>query len=432
MNKTMNLIEYIATHCDDIMKLALFKDRFALWKLACPQLRDVEFIRQGIVRCISPVNSGRHFLQMIDEVLDDKITLSTYFNALKSPRRTKMLKALDAQSYLINDKAMTDQGIDYLKGYPELDDYTIEAADGHFFDHACHTPKGANGKAYAAGSIYALNLRNGLLRLLTVITNGTVRNHEIPILRRYIEDENQGESSSKKHVYIYDKAVIDHSWWARQRSHNNFMISVHKENSVATKLAAIEYDKDNPINIGVESYDVYETKSATFSIVCYRDPETKILHKFITTMPISINPGLIALLYFKRWTIEKAYNNSKSDLKENKAWSPNVNSINNQARLITMTYNLIRVFEETSKTENPDKMHISDKKYIKSLDVRQRAAQKIGAFVNPLLFNPRITRICSNTIRAVQNAILNNRPLLKLFDSLERQLRPRTEPSTQH
>jgi len=35
----------------------------------------------------------------------------------------------------------------------ELDEYTVEAADGHFIDHACHTPKGANGKVYAAGFI---------------------------------------------------------------------------------------------------------------------------------------------------------------------------------------------------------------------------------------------------------------------------------------
>jgi IS4 transposase len=29
-----------------------------------------------------------------------------------------------------------------------------------------------------------------------------------------------------------------------------------------------------------------------------------------------MTPGIIAILYYKRWTIEKAYNNSKSNLKE--------------------------------------------------------------------------------------------------------------------
>lgn len=44
------------------------------------------------------------------------------------------------------------------------------------------------------------------------------------------------------------------------------------------------------------------------------------------------------MLYYKRWTIEKAFNNSKSDLKERKAWSSNVNSLKNQMRLTAMTY----------------------------------------------------------------------------------------------
>jgi hypothetical protein len=55
--------------------------------------------------------------------------------------------------------------------------------------------------------------------------------------------------------------------------------------------------------------------------VHYRDPETLKRYRFVTTLPESINPGTIAMLYYKRWTVEKAYNNSKSNLKEKKAWS---------------------------------------------------------------------------------------------------------------
>ncbi|WP_221901182.1 hypothetical protein [Bathymodiolus platifrons methanotrophic gill symbiont] len=48
------------------------------------------------------------------------------------------------------------------------------------------------------------------------------------------------------------------------------------------------------------------------------------------------------MLYFKRWTIEKAFNNSKSNLKETKAWSSDNNSLkkpdaadSNELQLIT-------------------------------------------------------------------------------------------------
>jgi hypothetical protein len=52
--------------------------------------------------------------------------------------------------------------IDYLRQFQELDQYTVAAADGYFIGHACHTEKGADGKVYAAGFIYSMNLRNGL------------------------------------------------------------------------------------------------------------------------------------------------------------------------------------------------------------------------------------------------------------------------------
>jgi hypothetical protein len=64
----------------------------------------------------------------------------------------------------------------------ELEDYTVIAADGHFVDHACHTPKGTKGKVSAVGFIYAMNLRNGLLRPLSIITNETKRDHEILVV----------------------------------------------------------------------------------------------------------------------------------------------------------------------------------------------------------------------------------------------------------
>ena len=311
-----------------------------------------------------------------------------------------------------------------LKSFPELDDYTVEAADGHFIDHACHTPKGSNGKVYAAGFIYAMNLRNGLLRPLCCITNGTKRHHELPILRHHIDHQNSQHSQLEKNLYVYDKAVTDFPWWAKQKAHQNYMISVLKDNSVATWIESIAFDANNPINTGVEDYSIYENQGVRFNVVHYRDPETQKLHRFISTLPELINPGTIAILYYKRWTIEKAYNNSKSNLKEKKAWSSSVKSLNNQMRLTTMTYNLMRVCEEISKIQDPELIHPSDKKYTKALEKRQRRAQKNGGFVNPLLFLERIARISSYTIRAVQNAIITGKPLADLICALVARLVP--------
>jgi hypothetical protein len=119
-----------------------------------------------------------------------------------------------------------------------------------------------------------------------------------------------------------------------------------------------------------------EYNGVKFSLVDYRDPETGKHHHFISTLPESINPGTIAMLYYKRWTIEKAFNNSKSDLKDKKAWSSTVNSLMIQMRLTAMTYNLVRMFEETSKIHNPELIHPSDDKYTQALKKREIEAKK--------------------------------------------------------
>lgn len=201
-----------------------------------------------------------------------------------------------------------------------------------------------------------------------------------------------------------------------------------KENSSAMLVGEIPFDKEHGINVGIEGYDRYKNdQGILFSVVTYCDPETKRRYWFITTLPESVKPGTIAILYFKRWTIEKAFNNSKSNLKETKAWSPNTHALNSQMRFTAMSYNFMRVFEELSKRHDPDLIHPADKKYTKALEKRQRVASKLGYFVNPLLFQPRIARISSYTIRAAQNAIITGKRWQSFMKELVDQLIPRVD-----
>ena len=432
MNESQTLNDFILDHCNQSMENALFAERHPLWKRLCPELSDIDFIHLGILRCISPVDSGRHFLQTADEIHDHQRPLSTYFKSLKSPRRVTMLEAVEQQSYDLYSETLSSHRIDYLKSFPELNGYTVLAADGHFIDHACHTEKGSNGKVYAAGFIYTLNLRNGLLRPFSLITNGTRRHQEIPVLRDQLKRENRTKSSTEKCLYVYDKAVTDYPFWNLQIEHGDWVISVLKENSVATFVESIPFDTRHELNRGVESYSIYENNGIRFSIVNYRDPETNKLHRFVTTLPGEINPGTIAMLYYKRWTIEKAFNNSKSNLKETKAWSSDDNALKNQMRLTAMSYNLLRMVEELSKIQDPELIHPSDKKYTEALEKRQQAAKKRGGFVNPLFFHERIVRISSTTIRAVQNAIITGKSLSGFIHALVAKLVPRVELIGEH
>ena len=140
MNKTMTTEEYITDHCRVSLQNAVAAERFPLWKRSC-EIDDVTFLRHGLRRCISAIKSGRHYLQVTNEIHGEAIHHSSYFNALKSPRRMDMVKAIEKQSYQLQSEALSSLGINYLKPFPELDEYRVEAADGHFIQHACHTAK---------------------------------------------------------------------------------------------------------------------------------------------------------------------------------------------------------------------------------------------------------------------------------------------------
>ena len=128
-----------------------------------------------------------------------------------------MLEAVSTESYRLLCAEASKHGIDYLDHFSELDGYEVEAADGHFVTHACHTPKNAKDLVFAAGFIYAMNLRNGFLNPICKVTNGTKRSHEIPCFRKWVEEECKIKNGTKK-IYIYDRAAIDYQWWCAKQS----------------------------------------------------------------------------------------------------------------------------------------------------------------------------------------------------------------------
>lgn len=406
MDQNISMNDYIVQHCTESMNNALASVRYTTWERQCPEFSDIEFMSTGVLRCITPVDSGRHFIQNMQEQYKSSFPHSTYFTALHSIRRKEMLKAVASESYRIVCSLADESEINYLNQFQELDTYDIEAADGHFITHACHTPKNAKEKVFAAGFIYAMNLRNGFLNPICKVTNGTKRSHEIPCFRNWVENEYAKKPQGCKKLYIYDRAAVDYPWWDKQKKNDVYIISLLKENAVADFIKTLDFDRNDPVNIGVVSYELYSKNNGTFSVVTYKDPETDKVYKFVSTLTASFRPGVIAILYYKRWTIEKAFNNTKSDLKEKKAWSPESSVLDIQMRLTAMTYNLMRLFEEKSKKYDSTLIHPAEIKYKNDLLERQKIAEENGNFVNPLHFLHRIARISSSTIRTVNNAIL--------------------------
>jgi hypothetical protein len=68
MLKELTLSEHIHQHCHESMEHALFAERHPVWARSCPELTDIDFVGLGLLRCISAVDSGRHFLQTNEDI----------------------------------------------------------------------------------------------------------------------------------------------------------------------------------------------------------------------------------------------------------------------------------------------------------------------------------------------------------------------------
>jgi hypothetical protein len=85
--------------------------------------------------------------------------------------------------------------------------------------------------------------------------------------------------------------------------------------------------------------------------VTYQDPETGTTYVFITNLPTTIGPGLIALLYKHRWDIEKVFDEFKNKLAETKAWATTPTAKTCQARLLCLAHNAMLRMEQTITQE---------------------------------------------------------------------------------
>lgn len=137
--------------------------------------------------------------------------------------------------------------------------------------------------------------------------------------------------------------------WKNQ--HGIYFLSREKDNMNLEVLGEHPFDPAAPINAGVLADEMVST-SAGVSVrrVTFQDPATGVIYRYLTNLPASIPPGLIALLYKSRWDIEKVFDEFKNKLLEDKAWASSPTAKTNQARLLCLTHNLLTIFEQEIRT----------------------------------------------------------------------------------
>jgi len=216
-----------------------------------PQLTDEQFLRGGVQRILGHCDSGRDFLQACQD-RGETLARATWFDALHSPRRAVMVAEVATRSYEVFARLL--QPRDWLGAFPELAGRAVWAVDGHHLEHACHAPRDPKGEFISMGLLYGLCLHTGLQRAPVPFQVDGVRHHEFPVFKQQLPRWLQQDRGPLLPIVVGDPAYIDVLYWTEQKRHRQAVIVTReKENMKPTVIAHHRFDRDDPVNRGVEA-----------------------------------------------------------------------------------------------------------------------------------------------------------------------------------
>jgi hypothetical protein len=359
---------------------------------ACPDFSDDDYLQSGLLRVLESSTSGRAFLQEHGARLNNSPSQANYFATLHSQRRSAVVGDVNDALRVRANQVLPDR----LAGIAELAAYEVFAVDGHWHKAATHDPR-HNGVKMSVGHFYSLNLRTHTLRQLAV--GEGAHEHDLSVLKRLTpRGLRQEVPKGRRTLLIYDRAGIDFDYWKRCRHEGAiYFLSRTKSNTVLSWEERRTWDTSDPRNRGVQEDMWVNTRDGhSLRLICYVDPVTGKAYEFLTNEP-DLPPGVLAELYRRRWDVEKVFDELKNKLGEKKAWATSAEAKQTQAHLLTITHNLLMLYELALAERHEVQNQAEDQRRSKRMKEQQQIAEKNGQLLSTL-----VARALSATQRSVK------------------------------
>jgi hypothetical protein len=361
----------------------------------CPGVSDEAWLRLGVQRVIEPVVSGRGFLQEHGPRFEQAPSNGTYFAALRSMRRSNLIRDISRTVTTQANKQLPDR----LADIPELEGYECFAMDGHWHKAAAHDPKHKE-QRMAVGHFYSLDLRRHALRHMA--TGRGLHEHDMSVLKRLKpKGLRQDVPKGQRTLIVYDKACIDFDYWKRCRQECAvYFLSRAKEDMVYDCVGETEWDQSDWRNHGVTADLKIKTREGhLMRIVFYTDPRTGESYEFLTN-EMDLPPGVIVELYRQRWAVEKVFDQLKNKLHEKKAWGSSPEAKETQAHFLTITHNLMLIYEARLEQEHGIKNEAEDERRAKRVEESVEKCRIAGKPISELL--ERVQRATQRSVKFVR------------------------------
>ena len=389
----------------------------------CHGIEDSEWLLIGASRILGADASGRAFLDTHQCPIARTPARSSFFDALASPRRLQHRPAVNEALARLMTRTMEDPSAIF----GELDSYELLGGDGHWHAAAAHDPRsGAKATKHATGHVYLINLRTQGIRHLDLCDPiFKPKEHDITVIKRATWDALRGGTPpSKKRrpvIVVWDRAIIDYRHLQKAKDQAGiYFITRPKSNSNLTRVA---YQDIAPtaVNQGVTSDDPVAPSSTGRVIrrITSTDPDSGESWPYLTN-DMKLSPGLIVLLYRRRWDLEKVYDQFKSKFHGKKSWASSVTAKTAQAVFLCLVHNLMVCYEATLAKAGL-RNTAEEKRRKKVLTDRTAKVEKAGRQM-PLISSgfQRLTRRTVKFIRWLRRFLWQTHPIEDLLRILRK------------
>ena len=384
------------------------------------ELSDAAWLLLGTTRALDDQPSGRAFLQKSAATFSRIPVRTTFFDGLASKRRG----LLTCEINLALTRYMTTLLPDPFAAFPELAAFDLSAGDGHFHTAAVHDPRDTDGKRHATGHVYLLNLRSQAMHHLDLCDPVTRRKeHDLHVLKRHDFDSLRSHAPKGRRVIMaYDRAILDYRFWQKAKDTAGlYFVSRPKCNTNLLRGGFTEYDHSAPVNAGILS-DEQAAPEATAKVIrriTWQNPDDGAEWQFLTN-EMTLPPGLIVLIYRRRWDIEKVFDEFKSKLHETKSWASSSAAKRAQANFLCLTHNLMVLYEHELAKSGITNI-AEEKRRAGRLQDRTAAAVKEKRFLPTIISGfQRLTQRSVKFIRWLRGYLWSDRPLTHIHAILIR------------
>lgn len=309
----------------------------------CPAESDWDWLTKGVDRVLSNARSGRDFLQSFQMFWRREVQVGPYFETLASPRRLSMVA---------DCSALLQRRVDALRCSPlsqfeSLASFDLYAGDGHYLEAATHDPMQGETR-WPTGHFFALNLKSqSLFPLVLADLAQRKKEHDVRALKRQsVAMLRQGAGKGRKVLWVWDKAGVDFPFWQERKASGIYFLSLRKEGMCLAVERERVIDVTQPINQGVSADRVVvDRRGIRVRELTFCNPCDGAVYVYLTS-EMTLEPGLLALLYKTRWEIEKVFDETKTKLAEKKSWATTTTAKEMQSHFVALVHNLLLLLQD--------------------------------------------------------------------------------------